>query len=46
LAYLELKKLDLAIADFKQAAQLYRQLGREASYRDAVNRIQELETSM
>ncbi|MFZ1029201.1 MAG: trypsin-like peptidase domain-containing protein [Limnoraphis robusta] len=46
LAYLELKKLDLAIADFKQAAQLYRKLGREASYRDAVNRIQELETSM
>ena len=46
LAYLELKKLDLAIADFQQAAQLYRQLGREASYADAVQRIQELETSM
>ncbi|MDY7024509.1 MAG: trypsin-like peptidase domain-containing protein, partial [Cyanobacteriota bacterium] len=45
LAYIELKKLDLAIADFKQAAQLYRQLGREASYKDALQRIQELETS-
>ena len=46
LAYLQQKKFDLAIADFKQAAQLYRQLGREASYKDAVQRIQELETSM
>lgn len=43
-AYLKLKKFDLAIADFQKAAQLYRKLGREASYQDAVNRIQELET--
>ncbi len=45
-AYLKLKKFDLAIADFQKAAQLYRKLGREASYQDAVNRIQELETSI
>lgn len=43
LAYLRLNMDTEAMRDFLQAAELYRQLGREDSYKDALARIQELE---
>jgi len=42
LAYLVLKQYSEAIADFQQAAELYQRLGREESYQDALDRINEL----
>ncbi len=42
LAYLVLKQYGEAIADFQQAAELYRRLGREESHQDALDRIEEL----
>jgi hypothetical protein len=42
LAYLSLKQYPEAIADFQQAAELYRRLGREESHQDALDRIEEL----
>jgi hypothetical protein len=37
-----LKQYSEAIADFQQAAELYQRLGREESYQDALDRINEL----
>lgn len=42
LVYISLKQYESAIADFQQAAELYRRLGREESYQDALDRIEEL----
>ncbi|MGB3534956.1 MAG: trypsin-like peptidase domain-containing protein [Microcoleaceae cyanobacterium] len=46
LAYLTLKQYDRAMADFQQAAELYRRLGREESHQDALDRIEELNSQL
>lgn len=45
LAYIRRDNFDAALADFRRAAELYEQLGREDSYQDSRDRIRELEES-
>jgi serine/threonine protein kinase len=39
----DLREYEVAIADYRQAAKLYKEQGKQSNYEDALNRIREIE---